>query len=83
MFKKRKREIPTSKAGAWFIPVRGSYLPASKVGWLTYIPYSGYLIAALYFGIKDTNSVSLAILIITPNWIAAIAIMTYLASHRS
>ncbi len=27
------------KKGAWFVALRGSYIPVSREGWLTYIPY--------------------------------------------
>jgi len=26
------------REGAWFVKVRGSYLPASTIGWLLYLP---------------------------------------------
>ncbi len=67
----------------WFIKVRGSYLPNNLYGWLSYIPYLAYLIFTLVFGIRDTHSLSLAVLYVVPNWIAAVVIMTYIASHKS
>lgn len=67
----------------WFIKVRGSYLPANLYGWLSYIPYLGYLIFTLVMGLKDTHSISMAVLYIFPNWIAAVVIMTFIASHKS
>ena len=67
----------------WFIKVRGSYLPNNLYGWLSYIPYLAYLIFSLVIGLKDTHSLSLAILYIAPNWIAAVVVMTFIASHKS
>jgi hypothetical protein len=80
---KRSRKKTKIKPGAWFIPVRGSYLPVSTAGWLTYIPYTVYLLFALVVGTKDVHPLSLAVLFILTNWIAAISIMTYIASKKS
>ncbi len=67
----------------WFIKVRGSYLPNNSQGWLTYIPYLAYLIAPLVFVLNNNYSVWLSIFIIVPNWIAAAAIMNWVASKTS
>jgi hypothetical protein len=67
----------------WFIPVRGSYLPNSWLGWLTYLPFTAYLIFALVFGWRDTRSAQQAILFIAPNWFAAAAVMTWIAKRTS
>ncbi|HUC88321.1 MAG TPA: hypothetical protein VMR95_04195 [Candidatus Binatia bacterium] len=83
MTRKIKNRRPKAKAGAWFVSVRGSYLPASSAGWWTYIPFIAYLIFALVVGIKETSSIAIAILFIVPNWVAAAVIMTYLASKKS
>jgi hypothetical protein len=72
-----------SKKQKWFIPVRGSYLPNSWQGWLTYIPYTAYLLFALVYGCRDTNSTSQAILFIVPNWVVATSVMTWLAKRTS
>jgi hypothetical protein len=79
----KKSRYPKAKKGAWFIRVRGSYLPASASGWLTYIPYAGYLIFTLVVGWKNVSSHGLAILFIVPNWIAATAVMTWIAARKS
>lgn len=72
-----------AKPGAWFVSVRGSYLPSSVKGWITYIPFSAYLLLTLYLGIEESRSVVMAILFVVPNWIAATAIMSYLAYRKS
>src|SRR4051812_36203596 len=33
-----KQKKPKLRKGAWFYRIRGSYLPATKEGWLTYLP---------------------------------------------
>jgi hypothetical protein len=72
-----------AKKGAWFIAVRGSYLPNSWQAWLTYLPFTGYLIFALVVGWTDTKDAAQAILFIVPNWIAATAVMTWIAKRTS
>jgi hypothetical protein len=72
-----------TKTQKWFIPVRGSYLPNNWLGWFTYLPFTAYLVFALVFGWRDTSSTNQAILFIVPNWIAAAAVMTWLAKRTS
>lgn len=71
------------KQQKWFKAVRGSYIPNSTAGWLTYIPYLAYLIFAIYVGTAQTSSYALAILFIVPNLVAAFAVMTYIAARKS
>ena len=33
-----KKPVRKPKKGAWFVQVRGSYLPCSWQGWLSYVP---------------------------------------------
>jgi hypothetical protein len=68
---------------AWFYKTRGSYLPANKYGWLTYIPFIGYLVFSFIVGLKDINIVWVATLFILANWLASAAMMTLLAIHKS
>ena len=72
-----------SKRSRWFIPVRGSYLPNNWLGWLTYLPFTAYLLFTAYFGWSDTHKASQAALFIVPNWVAATAVMTWVAKRTS
>jgi hypothetical protein len=81
--KKNKKRIKKTSSGAWFIPVRGSYLPASGAGWLTYIPFVGYLVLTFVIAYNDISSHLLAIFFVIPNWVAAAAIMTFIASRHA
>lgn len=72
-----------SKTKKWFIKVRGSYLPASWQGWLTYIPYLAYNIGVLVFAIRRKDSVWLALFTVLPNWIAAAVTLTWVARRKS
>ncbi len=71
------------KKGIWFKRVRGSYLPVSWQGWLTYIPFVAYLLFSFTVGCRDTQSYTLAALFIAPNWIAALVVMTWVAGRKS
>jgi hypothetical protein len=79
------KKHPKSKVrkGAWFTQVRGSYLSVSWQGWLSYVPFTAYLVFALVYGWNDTDSVAQAIMFIVPNFVAAAAIMTWLARRTS
>jgi hypothetical protein len=72
-----------SKHRKWFIPVRGSYLPHSWQGWLTYIPFAAYLIYGFVIGWQNTNTTTQAMLFIVPNWVAAVVVMTWIAQRTS
>ena len=63
--------------------LRGSYIPCSWQGWLTYIPFTAYLVFAVVMGWQEADSPSKAILFIVPNWVAATAIMTWIAKRTS
>ncbi|HET8708774.1 MAG TPA: hypothetical protein VFL85_00680 [Candidatus Saccharimonadales bacterium] len=80
---KKKSSRPKARKGAWFVRLRGSYLPASWQGWLTYIPFTAYLVFALVYGWHSTGSPAQAVLFIVPNIIAATAVMTWLAKRTS
>lgn len=80
MAKKSSRKSPSNK---WFIPVRGSYLPNSWQAWLLYVPYVAYLVFTLIEGWQNTTKLATAILFIVPNWVAATAVMTWLAKRTS
>jgi hypothetical protein len=80
MPKKTKSKV---KKGAWFVAVRGSYLPASWQGWLSYIPFVGYLAFSWHVAFWYTGTTPKAVLWIVPNWVAATAVMTWLAKRTS
>ncbi|MEO6513339.1 MAG: hypothetical protein ABIR37_01480 [Candidatus Saccharimonadales bacterium] len=79
----KRNKLPKHKKGAWFVAVRGSYLPVSWQGWLTYVPYIAYLIFSMQVAKDITSSAATAVLIIVPNWVAATIVMTWLAKRTS
>jgi len=74
---------PKQRSGAWFIAIRGSYLPVSWWGWLTYIPFIAYLTYSAVAAYKLTDSAAETILWTVPNWTAATVIMTWIARRTS
>jgi hypothetical protein len=66
-----------------FIAVRGSYLPDSWQGWLTYIPFGAYLVCSPVLAINNTDTITIAALFIAPNWVAAAVVMTWIAKRTS
>lgn len=81
--KTKQKKLPKLKKGAWFIPLRGSYLPYSWQGWLTYIPFTFYLVYSWCVAFAYTGSNVKAVLWIVPNWVAAAAVMTWIAKAKS
>ncbi len=71
------------KAGKWFTKVRGSYLPSSAAGWLTYIPYTAYIFGVLTYVMHANYSFWNGFFIVLPNWIAAAVVMQWIASTKS
>ena len=71
------------KSKKWFIKVRGSYLPNSWQGWLTYIPYSIYMLGVIAYVYNSNYNVWLSAFIVLPNWVVAVIVMTWLADKKS
>ncbi len=81
--KKSTKSKNYTKNNAWFIQVRGSYLPNSWQAWLSYIPFVAYLVFSLIVAFDYTGNNVKAILWIVPNWVAAAVIMTWIAKQTS
>lgn len=71
------------KSKKWFTKVRGSYLPNSRQGWLSYIPYTLYLLVAMVFALHYKHPTGSAVLIILPFWLAGAVLMTWFAERNS
>ncbi len=67
----------------WFYKVRGSYLPASWQGWALYVPYTLFLYASLQYAVSNNDTVLGVVLAVFPQWVAAVVVMTWLATIRS
>ena len=71
------------KKSVWFTKVRGSYLPNSSEGWLTYIPYVGYLVASFFIDIHYSHSLLFVIYAFVSQGIAAGLVMQWIAVRHS
>jgi branched-subunit amino acid transport protein len=78
---KKKKSIP--RKDKWFKPVRGSYLPNNTAGWLTYIPFVGYLIVSDIFTSKLVIEEWKKFYLIAVQWLFATLVMTFLAQRKS
>lgn len=72
-----------SKTKPWFIKVRGSYLPYSFAGKLTYIPYLAYTIGVLVYVFEHDFTFWTSFFIVIPNLVAAAAVMNWIAARKS
>lgn len=80
---KQRPKFPKRKKGAWFYRIRGSYLPATWQGWLTYVPFITFLIWSGLYSIETSFSLSEAVMLVFPTWVAAAVVMTWIASKKA
>lgn len=73
----------TKKHKPWFKEVRGSYLPNSWQGWLTYIPFIYWLVSTLIAVNRNSHSVSDFIYNIVPYWVSGAVVMHWVAKATS
>lgn len=67
----------------WFKAIRGSYIPVSGKGWLTYIPFVGYLVFS-FFVVKDHSSSNLLTCFeVLAQWGFAGFVMTWIAKRTA
>lgn len=71
------------KTTPWFVKVRGSYLPSSWQGWLTYIPFVAYLVFVLVDVTRDDLSAKQAFYVAFPQFVCVGIIMTWVAARTS
>lgn len=86
-----------SKKGAWFVPLRGSYIPVSWQGWLTYIPYLLLILLGFWtfsFPLRTCISnecsistigsiVTFSTIYLVPYFVALVVIMQWIAKRKS
>lgn len=72
-----------SKSQKWFKRVRGSYLPNSWQGWLLYVPYAAYVMGVVIYAYVSGWNLGTSLFVIVPNWVAALAAMTWIAERTS
>jgi hypothetical protein len=78
-----KQHKSSKRNKQWFVKVRGSYLPNNWAGGLTYIPYLAYIIGVLVYVVGKGYDVWTSMFVLLPNWVAAVAIMNWIAARKS
>lgn len=78
-----KKTSKKVKKDIWFIKVRGSYIPASWQGWLTYIPFILYMVGVLITAFNTQDTLAGYLFMVFPQFVAAAVAMTYVASKTS
>jgi len=79
----KHRRLPKPRKGAWFVPLRGSYLPVTWQGWLLYIPFVSYAIISLLFVINRSSSLLEIVINLLPYWLSVLVAMTWIAKQKS
>lgn len=79
----KRRPAPKHRTGAWFVPLRWSYIPCAWQGWLTYFPFILYLMVSFIMVDRTSHTILDTLLGIIPYWVAGAAIMQWIASHKS
>lgn len=81
--KNLNKKIPKLKKGAWFVRVRGSYLPMTPQAWLLHCAMVGSVFAVISAAYSDTRSIALVILSTTLEIIGIGTIFTYIAAKKA
>lgn len=80
---KRRTKLPKLRKGAWFVPLRGSYLPATWQGWILYIPYGAYIITSFVMIAESDQSLTVKVMTLVPYWVSGLVVMTWIAKQKS
>lgn len=79
----KHRKLPKPRKGAWFVPLRGSYLPVTWQGWLLYIPFVSYVVISLLFVVNRAGSILEIVVNLLPYWLSVLVAMTWIAKQKS
>jgi hypothetical protein len=72
-----------AKKGAWFVPLRGSYLPVSWQGWFLYVPFLLYIILVFLLVFQDSRPITSQLVILVPYLVSGLIVMTWVAKQKS
>ena len=93
----KSHKISKARKGAWFVKVRGSYLPASWQGWLTYIPYIFLVLIGFSTVLQPVRDcakfecstgtamqmLSVGVIILVPYLVSLVVVMQWIAKQKS
>ena len=77
------KKLPKLKKGAWFVSVRGSYLPMTAQAWLLHLMLLGLSVAVIVEAFHDKRSLIVVSVSMLLELIGLGAIFTYIASKKS
>ena len=81
--KHRNKKLPKLKKGAWYVSVRGSYLPMTVQGWLMHLLLFTSTLAVIGDAYNDKRSFSTVVISLLLELVGLGTIFTYLASKKS
>ena len=79
----KHRKLPKPRKGAWFVPLRGSYLPVTWQSWLLYVPFVSYVVISLLFVVNRAGSFLEIVINLLPYWLSVLVAMTWIAKQKS
>lgn len=68
---------------AWFVKVRGSYLPSSLIGLVLYLAYAAYIVLLAVGWYVDGHRIWYLLVNVIPLMIGAALVTQYIASKHS
>jgi heme/copper-type cytochrome/quinol oxidase subunit 3 len=80
---KHMKKLPKLKKGAWFVRVRGSYLPMTVHGWIMHVLLLTSSVAVIASAYADKRDLTTVIISMFLELIGLGAIFTYLASKKA
>lgn len=79
----KSKKLPKLRKGAWFVPVRGSYIPATWQGWFLYVPYVLYIILVCLIVFRENEPLTTKAIMLIPYLVSGLLIMTWIAKKKS
>jgi len=83
MLMSKKRKLPKARKGAWFAPLRGSYIPVSWQGWFLYVPFVLYIILVFFIVFRDNQPLTTHLIVLVPYLVSGLIVMTWIARQKS
>jgi hypothetical protein len=77
------KKLPKLRKGAWFVKVRGSYLPMTGQAWLLHLALLLASVAVIVLSFQDKRSILTASIAMVLELIGVGAIFTYIASKKA
>jgi hypothetical protein len=77
------KKLPKLKKGAWFVPVRGSYLPMTTQGWCMHALLLIGSVAVIAGAFSDKRDIVTVVLSMFLELIGLGTVFTYIASKKA